>query len=958
MRRSLVLVIAVSVLFGLLGCTKQVEKKRDPSSIEPDKKIIIGIDGIGIDSFKYAQEELGLFSRFANKSVHVAPFPSISDYVWNMLVRGTEVFGDKARLKTFETAYYDEFTGKLDEDPRNYLIAHSNPYHYPRAFPIQYNVMKEVMGYQFVDVLLKGEIPSVEQQLMEADGDLLSAFIVGFDSISHVHKGYFNAVLQRIHEMVENVYNHYEKKGETVEIIILADHDLAGSMLRGDEEVPMTSIDIQKTINQAGLKAVTQFSNHDRKEAMPVILALASYVPIYFNDHAKVPFYVNKIKDQKWLQLAVYKKHFADIEEAKRVNEKFIHLVVANHLGEAEVIYDKESKLYTYRTTKGNPLELDEKYCNVWLDKEKLLAETVDHKYPDAIYRLIHSADNTEVDFPDAILSLERGYMTKGSLEGMVTMYRTHGSLGDEVSFGMIATTNDLRQLPERVRTVDVLDAIAVKPKDLFAIGGYTEEVKDLAADGMLEKGMNLFGMHKLATGISLKTPQRNADYLSKFIEHSKYILDIDKYTDIVKLDDTKPGNYELVLNLDNKFHTKSFLAGDYEREILDKEIEKSGEPKSKYERFMDKMKTLYSEKKYKAIMDLRQLTQATKAVVTGLYSSPSLIGKFFVAPDDDEITDERDRDFAKDWQQLSESEKKSLKNKERPSELLRNVFEEQKLVDLLHPQKLPLFYGGYPDDEVTVVYVSGIYDTIFDGTIFRPAMDNLKHLLGVRVIKSDVISTCSPKLNGKRLIKQVKRDYENRIRRGFKAPKYVFLGYSKGGIDTLAAFSEDPEFVRKHVLSLVTIASPLHGASIADDFGMPRFAIDAMSFEVTPQICREKENALDSLRPAALKKFWEEKESTLEGLTNYFSITFRSNVRSAHPWMKATKLLAQYKEDNDGVVEVSSSKFPASMNAIDFGTFEADHLSGNVSSHFEQVAFAKAIMISLTEMGIVPADQ
>ena len=256
------------------------------------------------------------------------------------------------------------------------------------------------------------------------------------------------------------------------------------------------------------------------------------------------------------------------------------------------------------------------------------------------------------------------------------------------------------------------------------------------------------------------------------------------------------------------------------------------------------------------------------------------------------------------------------------------------------------------------MVYVSGIYDTVFDGTIFRPAMDRLVQLLGVRVIKSDVISTCSPKINGQRLMAQLKDDYRQRIIRGFNAPQYVLLGYSKGGLDSLSAFTFDPQFVRQHIKALVTIASPLQGAPIAETYDLPRIAIDSLSMEVTPKICRTSERALDSLTPKAVNGFWKQYSDTLKDLTNYYSISFVQSAKKSHPWMQATKLLAFYKEDNDGVVPLSSSRFPANFSAVDWGIIDADHLAGTVSSDFDQVAFAKAIMISLAEMAVIPAYQ
>lgn len=956
-----------ALIIGLLiltSCSKSTVRK--PSSVEMDKKIILGIDGLGYDSFLYAKEKLGLFKRFNNIGAHVSTFPSISDYVWNTMVQAQKVFGEKGRLKNFETAYFDEFSQKLDEDPRNYLIASANPYRYLRAFPMQYNVYKEVVGYQSATVLLDGEIPSVEQQIKASNAPVVSGFIVGFDSIAHVHKGYYDRVLTEIDASIERMVKHFEEQGESVEVILLADHDLSGHFDRGGEEYSLTSVDVQGSLKKAGFSPVTQFSKSNQYEAMPVILALASYVPVYFKDHAKVERYVKSIVNEKWLQVAAYKKHIADLNQASEYFKRYVHLMVTNKLGTGEVLYDKQLQLYRYNTITGNPLEQEGDIINQWLDADTLFERTVQHKYPDAIFRLIQSADNSEVDYPDLILSFNNGYMTKGSLEGMVTMLRTHGNISEEVAFGLVASSNDLRAVPRYVRTKKILSAIGMDPQDLFQLGGFLEHRHDFSSDRL--KGFNFFKARKLRTGVDIVTSQRTADRFTKVVEHTKYIFDVNKYSDIVKLDDSTPGKYQLVLNLENISGDKSFLSGDYQDRIsqaTEKGLEKE---KGKWSSFWAPVVSYVKDKQYRMMMDIRQLFQGTKAVITATYSTPSLVRKFYYSPKEVEVKDPRDYNFAKAWREMSpESYAKNVADQSRlpaqsffvdpdtSKQLFQSVFEEQKVVERMSPQKIDLYYGAMPSTDVTVVYVSGIYDTVFDGTIFRPAMDRLVQLLGVRVIKSDVISTCSPNINGKRLMAQLKDDYQQRILRGFNPPQYVLLGYSKGGLDSLSAFSEDPQFVRDHIKALVTIASPLRGAPIAETYDLPRIAIDSMSMEVTPKVCRSTERALDSLTPKAVGKFWNEKKAMLEGLTQYYSISFVEGAGKSHPWMQITKLLAFYSEDNDGVVPLSSSRFPEGFSATDLGIINADHLAGTVSSDFEQTAFAKAILISLAEMQVIP---
>ena len=67
---------------------------------------------------------------------------------------------------------------------------------------------------------------------------------------------------------------------------------------------------------------------------------------------------------------------------------------------------------------------------------------------------------------------------------------------------------------------------------------------------------------------------------------------------------------------------------------------------------------------------------------------------------------------------------------------------------------------------------------------------------------------------------------------------------------------------------------------------------------------------------------------------------------------MRATKQIAQFDEENDGVVTLSASKFPDSFKAVDLGVIEADHLAGIVASDFPQGAFFESILITLQKIG------
>jgi hypothetical protein len=87
--------------------------------------------------------------------------------------------------------------------------------------------------------------------------------------------------------------------------------------------------------------------------------------------------------------------------------------------------------------------------------------------------------------------------------------------------------------------------------------------------------------------------------------------------------------------------------------------------------------------------------------------------------------------------------------------------------------------------------------------------------------------------------------------------------------------------------------------------------------------------------------------------LTRYFSVSFKSEPENSHLFMRATKIIGQFPEANDGVVPVSSSRFPLALQAIDLGLIEADHLAGILASNFDQKSFLKALIHTVAELGV-----
>jgi hypothetical protein len=111
-----------------------------------------------------------------------------------------------------------------------------------------------------------------------------------------------------------------------------------------------------------------------------------------------------------------------------------------------------------------------------------------------------------------------------------------------------------------------------------------------------------------------------------------------------------------------------------------------------------------------------------------------------------------------------------------------------------------------------------------------------------------------------------------------------------------------------------------------------------------------------ESLWPVTRARFWRTHADgrELAPLTRFFSISFAADARESHPWMKITKRIGEFREPNDGVVALSSSRFPAGVRSTSLGVVNADHIAGRLASDFPQEAFLEAVLVTLGELGVL----
>lgn len=350
----------------------------------------------------------------------------------------------------------------------------------------------------------------------------------------------------------------------------------------------------------------------------------------------------------------------------------------------------------------------------------------------------------------------------------------------------------------------------------------------------------------------------------------------------------------------------------------------------------------------------------ATRKLAMALWTLPYYLDDALAAPEEDSIPDTRDASFALEWhtklrQEIASSPGALLEDSVTPRRLFGEVYAERKLRLAADPARMPLLYD--PDlGDVTVVYVPGIYTELFDQEIWSRGLRAVRDRLGVRTLTIPVDGRCGARVNSAQIVTALREDTERRRLRGYTRPRYLILGYSKGGVDATEALLVAPHLARSQIAALVSIASPHGGTPVAERAGIPSGAMEWGVDAPRPAAC-DSTDAARTLWPSSRAAFWSEHAGETAGLTRYFSFSFETDMADAHPWMKLTKRAAEFQEPNDGVVALTSSRFPPRVHAIDLGTIHADHIAGRLASSFPQDAFLEAVVITVAELGALRPD-
>lgn len=922
-----------------------------PPSVEP-RRLVIAVDGLSWEAFALAQQR-GYFKRFRHAGRHVATYPSMSHPSWNEIVGTRRVFGARGNVRTIEARWFDLDAMRVADDPRQVVARQLSPYGYQRAWDYFFDPLIEPLQYLPGRKLFDRELAEAERAILDQfKGPHYVAYIGGMDAMAHTHRDELWPYVERFDAMIGRVADSLAARGTPADMWLVSDHGNAGGFVEGARERDLTTVSLDAAIRRAGLVPSDTGRLERSNQISVVTMALATMVNVYFADLARRRAFATTVIAERGVDLVTW----LEVGDTDR------YVAIVSRDGEARLRWRDSS--YSYELTRGNPLGISDSLASVagtrrWIPDSVLRAATAWGPYPDGPFRLAQSARKQVENAPDLIVNLRDGFAHRGDLGRFVRMVRTHGSLGARASLGVLASTS--RPVPTHVRGQEVLDLIGLEPEQVLAHSATLFPHDPLALAETLSTGDPRVATGKDDDSFDMRFRRRarpialSMDYFS--LDAMRALLRAARSeTRSTRIAGTRQAlrRVDAVTGIARNVDTLLALADSLDARQLSRHVRQAES-------------RVRGIPELAALADLRGIWSPDSAQrgsgeslrrgAMALWTLPYFLDAALTAQEWDSIPDSRDADFAAQWhgglrERVASDPERLLDDSTLAPRVFAQVYAERKLLRSVEPASVPLLYD--PDvSGTTVVYIPGIYDELFDHEIWARGMRSVRDRLGARTVTIPVDGRCGASINARTIVAALRDDTRRRLERGYDLPRYLIIGYSKGGIDATEALALAPDLARSRVSALVSIATPHRGTSVAERSDVPGAFMRWSVAKPRPAAC-DSASASESLWPATRSAFWVSQDDgrALSQLTRYFSLSFVADAGQSHPWMKVTKQIGQFREPNDGVVALSSSRFPHAVNATDLGVIQADHIAGRVASSFPQDAFLEAVVLTVAELG------
>ena len=247
---------------------------------------------------------------------------------------------------------------------------------------------------------------------------------------------------------------------------------------------------------------------------------------------------------------------------------------------------------------------------------------------------------------------------------------------------------------------------------------------------------------------------------------------------------------------------------------------------------------------------------------------------------------------------------------------------------DLNLPQPASL-----PRPQTTIVLVGGLHGAIFANRVWSRFAAYCESTLKLRclLIAPNGRGGCRENADFE-ILPALRAETAQQEARGL-TPRFALIGYSKGGLDCLHLIKRQPEFTRRYISTLLTVASPLQGARSARlKVPFAEWWAEPMASDSRPDVKAFQGLADLDPRQWTSAGFWRDFHPPAE--VKLASVSFRSSFFRTHLFLMLSFLLAE--GPTDGAVELRESRFPDALGATDLGVIHANHLVALPGNEFQ----------------------
>jgi hypothetical protein len=402
------------------------------------KRLVLALDGVAYRDLVALQAGITR-TNFWGKQIHlrafttnegyfpvsrmVSSFPSTSDVAW------TEIFGDRP-LPGYQRTYYSEAANlQIAIDG----VATSMEHERQMNWQVQDRFLR-AMGYVFPSDMYDYEVSEMIKHFREAGGvgGNYYAYIRASDDAQHMNRDIFGMLCRLDGQLQELRADYKKREGRDLEIVILSDHgnNHAG---RGKR------VEIRSFLKKAGYQVTKSLKNP--KDVVLPTTGIESWVEVH-----------NLPGETEALAQLLTRLEGVDVVTA-RLPDRTNHFLVMNSKGARAIIeWNPERNVFRYTIEQGDPINYGSiieslKQKNLldgdgFATADEWAAETLTHRYPLALERVVRGLTQVTLNPATILLSLKNGYVHDTWLvnEGskLVSLGGTHGALDDLNSDGIL----------------------------------------------------------------------------------------------------------------------------------------------------------------------------------------------------------------------------------------------------------------------------------------------------------------------------------------------------------------------------------------------------------------------------------------------------------------------------------------------------------------------------------------